>query len=121
EEMPAKVTRDLLDSLSPEELAATRRILGYPERTAGRYMTPKYASVSPEMTAGQAVEHIRQTGRGKETLNWIYIVDAKGRLVEDVRLGSLVMADPAVNVLQIEDPILVFVRANDDRDTLLAM
>jgi magnesium transporter len=120
EEMPASVTRELLASLHHEELAATRLILGYPEHTAGRYMTPEYATISPEVTAGEALENIRRTGRGKETLSWIYIVDAQGRLVEDVRLESLVMADPSLNVLQIEDPILVCVHATDDRETVLA-
>src|SRR6266496_6207583 len=41
EEMPAEVTRELLLQLDPQELQAARQLLGYPENTAGRYMTPK--------------------------------------------------------------------------------
>lgn len=72
EEMPAEVTRRLLATLSPEELKNVRFLLGYPEDTAGRYMTPRYVTIEPNMPAGQALEHIRRTGRGKETVNVVY-------------------------------------------------
>jgi Mg/Co/Ni transporter MgtE len=42
EEMPAEVTRRLLATLSPEDLKNTRWLLGYPDETAGRYMTPNF-------------------------------------------------------------------------------
>ena len=120
EEMPAEVTRQLLLQLDPHELAATRELLGYPENTAGRYMTPEYAWIYPDMTAAVALDKIRQTGRGKETLNWVYIIDTEGKLVEDLRLANLVLAHADTNVLAIDDPgRLVAVRATDDRDTVL--
>jgi magnesium transporter len=109
--MPAEVTRRLLDSLPPEELKTIRDLLGYPPGTAGRYMTPNYASIRPEMTAREALEHIRRTGQGKETLNVVYIVNEDGTLVEDVRLGALVLADPETRVTDIKDPSLVAIPA----------
>ncbi len=121
EELPAEVTRRLLESLSPEELKSARLLLGYPENTAGRYMTPEYVALSPQMTAAQALEHIRKTGRGKETLNVVYIVDEDGKLVEDLRLGSLVLAEPSTPVLEIQDPPLTCVKATDGREELLQM
>jgi magnesium transporter len=113
------VTRRLLDSLSPEELKSARLLLGYPENSAGRYMTPEYVTVKPEMTAAQALEHIRRTGRGKETLNIVYIVDDAGKLVEDIRLGSLVLAEPNTPLLDIQDPPMIAVKALDDREEVL--
>jgi magnesium transporter len=119
EEMPAEVTRELLLQLDPQTLQAARKLLGYPENTAGRYMTPEYAWIYPDMTAARALDKIRETGRGKETLNWVYIIDADGKLVEDLRLANLVLAHAETNVLQIDDPQLVSVHATDDRDTVL--
>jgi magnesium transporter len=119
EEMPAEVTREFLLKLDPRELAAARKLLGYPENTAGRYMTPEYAWIYPDMTAASALAKIRETGRGKETLNWVYVIDASGKLVEDVRLANLVLASAHTNVLEIDDPELVSVRATDDRDGVL--
>ena len=120
DEMPAEVTKRLLETLSPEDLEKSRVLLGYPENTAGRYMTPNYASIRPDMTAGQALEHIRRTGRGKETLNVVYMVDDQGRLVEDVRLGSLVLAEPSTPVREIPDPVLVAIPVHADRAEVLS-
>src|SRR5262245_27928820 len=119
EEMPYQVTLRILETLSPEELKYARNLLGYPEDSAGRYMTPEYVSLRPDMTAGEALEHIRKVGRGKETLNVLYIVDAEGKLLDDVRLGSLVLADPATRVIDIQDPALVSVPATADREEVL--
>ena len=113
DELPAEVTKRLLAALSPAELKKTRDLLGYAPETVGRYMTPDYAAVPASMTAGQAIEHVRRTGRGKETLNVIYVVDEDGRLLEDVRLGSIVMASPGTNVVDIDDRPLVSIRPNE--------
>jgi len=119
EEMPAEVTRRLLTTLSPDDLKNVRWLLGYPEDTAGRYMTPKYVTIDPQMTASQALEHIRRTGRGMETINVVYIVDSKGKLMEDIRLASLVLADPESKVIDIQDPPMVKLLASDDREEVL--
>ncbi|HYS54442.1 MAG TPA: magnesium transporter [Thermoanaerobaculia bacterium] len=119
EEMPAEVTRRLLTTLSPDELKNTRWLLGYPEETAGRYMTPKYTTIDPKMGAAEALEHIRRTGRGMETINVVYIVDERGKLVEDIRLASLVLADPNTPVMEIQDPPMVSLFATDDREEVL--
>jgi magnesium transporter len=119
EELPAAVTRRLIETLPPEELNSARELLGYPEGSAGRYMTPKYASVPPDMTAREALEYIRRNGRGKETLAIIYIVDADGRLVEECRLGALVMAAPETKVVDIEDRPRISIPATAGREEVL--
>src|SRR5207237_8578464 len=113
EELPAEVTRQLLDQLSPDELKSARELLGYPPGTAGRYMTPEYVALPPDITAREALERIRKTGRGKETLNIIYIINERGTLLEDLRLGSLVLANPEVMIGDIEDRPIVAVKATD--------
>src|SRR6185436_15764405 len=120
EETPAEVTRRLLETLSPEELKSARILLGYPEATAGRYMTPEYVALPPEMLAKDALDQIRRTGRGKETLNVVYIVDKDGKLLEDLRLGSLVLAPPEMKVVDIEDRPLVALQATASKGEVLA-
>lgn len=120
-EMPAEVTRKLLEELSPEELAESRELLGYPPQSVGRYMTPHYVTVLPEMNAAEALEHIRKVGRKSETLDVVYIVDPNGKLLEDIRLGSLVLADPQQKVTEIADPALVWLQATDDRELALGL
>ncbi|MGZ7031713.1 MAG: magnesium transporter, partial [Thermoanaerobaculia bacterium] len=119
EEMPAEVTRRLLAALPPKDLKDARWLLGYPEHAAGRFMSPQYVTVRPDMTASEALAHIRKTGRGTEAVNVVYIVDDRGVLLEDVRLSSLVLADPEMLVGDIGDPPLVCVLATDDREEVL--
>ncbi len=119
EALPADVTRQLLTRLSPDELKSARSLLGYPPNKAGRYMTPHYVSISPEMNAAQGLEHVRRTARNAETLHVVYIIDSDGKLVEDLRLGSLVLADPNTRVTEIADPELVTIPAMADREEVL--
>ncbi|RJP38778.1 MAG: magnesium transporter [Phycisphaerales bacterium] len=119
EELPAEVTRSLLGSLSTEELKQSRELLGYPPQTAGRYMTPEYVALRADMTAAEALEHVRRTGRKAETLTVLYILDPGGRLLEDLRLGSLVLADADTKVADIDDRPLVAVHATTDREEVL--
>ena len=119
EELPAQVTRRILDALSPDELRSARDLLGYSPQTAGRYMTPQYVALRPDMTAREGLEHVRRTGSGKETLSILYVVDASGKLLEEVRLGSLVLADPDAKVADIEDRPLVCIPATTDRERVL--
>src|SRR6266850_1803264 len=69
EELPPEVTRRLLNTLSPQELKEARDLLGYPPHSAGRYMTPEYVAIRADMTAREALDYVRKTGRGKETVN----------------------------------------------------
>jgi magnesium transporter len=119
EELPAEVTRKLLESLSPAELKAARELLGYPPETAGRYMTPEYVALDRDLTAEQAIQQIRRTGRGKETLNAVYVLDKDGRLMHDLRLGSVVLADPQVRLADLKDRNLVSLPATADREEVL--
>lgn len=98
EELPAEVTKRVLSTLAPAELKVARALLGYPEDSAGRVMTPEYLAVRPDFTSAQALDYVRANGKRVETLNVIYVVDEKGVLLADLRLGDLVMALPETQV-----------------------
>src|SRR5438105_10904452 len=119
DELPAEVTRRLLATLAPHELKAARDLLGYPPHAAGRYMTPRYVALQPEMTARQALDQIRRVGKGMETLSIVYVLDTEDKLLKEVRLGSLVLADPDIRVADIEDRPTVSVLASTDREEVL--
>ncbi len=115
EELPAEVTTRLLSLLSPEDLREARWLLGYPEKSVGRFMTPDYVSVMPDWTVGEALEHVRKLGRVSETVNMVYVRDSAGVLVGAVSLRQLVLDDPdeTISDLMITP---VSVRADEDRE-----
>ncbi len=119
EELPAEVTKRALETLKPEELRIARQLLGYPEGSAGRFMTPEYLAVRPTMTAAEALDHVRTRGKGVETLNVLYVSDDKGMLLADVRLGEVVMAAPSQSVGEIPARQLVSLQATATREEVI--
>jgi magnesium transporter len=107
EELPPEVTKRALATLSPSELKIARQLLGYPEDSAGRYMTPEYVAIRPDMTVAEALEFIRTHGKDRETINVVYVTDERGKLLDDVRLSTLVLADPHAHVSDLEDQAIV--------------
>ncbi len=119
EELPAEVTKRALATLLPDQLKVARQLLGYPEGTAGRYMTPEYLTLTPQMTAQGALEHVRSWGKGVETLNVLYVVDERGGLLADVRLGEIVMATPTTRIGDLPSRQLIALQATAPREEVV--
>jgi len=121
EEMPAEVAQRLIALLTPAERSVTQTILGYPEESVGRLMTPDYVRVKPEWTIAQAMEHIRKYGRDVETVNVIYVVDEHGTLIDDLRIRQFLLADPQQTVESLMDRKVTALNATDDREEAVRM
>lgn len=116
EELPGQATQRLLNLLSPEDRKETLILLGYPEESVGRLMTPDYVAVRPEWSIEQALEHIRKKGKDSETINMIYVVDPSWKLIDDLELRRLILARPSDSVEQIMDYAFVSIGALEDRE-----
>ena len=79
EEMPANVVQRILAQSDPQMRKEINEILQYPENSAGSVMTTEYVSLNPNMTVGDAILRIRQTGVDKETIYTCYVL--KNRLL----------------------------------------
>jgi magnesium transporter len=115
EELPANVTRELLSLLTPKERAIAVTLLGYPERTVGRLMTPDYIAVKEDWTVQQVLDYVRTHGRDSETLNVIYVVDHAGALIDDIRIREFLLTDPKHSVSELMDRRFVALKAADDQ------
>jgi magnesium transporter len=114
EELPGKVTRRLLNLLSPEERRWAVQLLGYPEDSIGRLMTPDYVRVKPGWTVAEALEHIRIFGRDSETLNVVYVTEPGGALIDDLRIRQFLTVDPRTPVSSLMDREFVALNVLDD-------
>jgi magnesium transporter len=121
EELPATATRKLINLLSPEERTIARTLLGYPEDSIGRLMTPDYVAIKPERTVEQALDHIRRYGDDSETLNVIYVVDRQGKLQGDLRIRQVLLAGPDQKIEDLCDGHFVALKATDDQETAVAV
>jgi len=120
EELPGKVTKRLLNLLSPEERQVATQLLGYPEDSIGRLMTPDYVAVKSPWTVAQALEHVREYGRDSETLNVVYVVAKGGRLIDDIRMRELLLVPPETRVSELMDEQFVALTATEDQEEAVA-
>jgi magnesium transporter len=120
-ELPANMTRQILTHLSPEERAVAVTLLGYPERSIGRLMTPDYIAVEPTWSIQQTLTHIRENGRDSETLIMVYVVDGQGHLIDDIHIRSLLLAPPTNTVSNLMDSQFIALKATDDQETAIAV
>jgi len=121
EEMPAGVTRRLFSLLSPEDLKETRQLLGYPEGSVGRVMTPNFIDINADMTAGEALSHIRANGVKSETVNVVYVTDGAGKLVDEISLRRLVLAPEDKTVAELMDGSVVSLSGYSHQEDAVAM
>lgn len=116
EELPGQVSQRLIQMLSPEERKVAIKLLGYPEESIGRLMTPNYVRVKPEHTVAQTLEYIRKYGKDSETLNIIYVVDNQTKLIDDIRIRDILLAEPGQKISELMDDRFVSLSAFDDQE-----
>ena len=120
EELPGKVTVRLLNLLSAEERAVAAHLLGYPEDSIGRLMTPDYVRVKPAWTVAEALSHVRVYGADSETLNVLYVTGPGGKLIDDLRIRQLLTVDPETRIESLMDRAFVALNVLDDQETAVA-
>lgn len=116
DELPSTVAQRLIASLNPEERKATLAVLGYPAESVGRLMTPDYVAVRADWTVERALQHLRRHGRDAETINVVYIIDDQGRLIDDIRIRQLILADPDATLESIRDSNFIALTADQDQE-----
>lgn len=116
EDLPSFLVRKLVYLLPDEERKEALELLGYPEESVGRLMTPEYVSIRPGWTAEEAFRHLRQFGRDAETLNVLYVTDESGRLIDDIPIRRLILADPGEKVEKLTDRAFISIDAYADQE-----
>src|SRR5215204_5768132 len=120
EELPAEATRQLLALLTPTERAVALTLLGYPEKSVGRLMTPHYVAVREQWTVREVLDYVREHGEDSETLNVLYVVDEHHALVDDVRIREFLLNSADRRVADLMDRRFVALKATDDQATAVA-
>jgi magnesium transporter len=117
EDLPNEVVRELVKTLVPEERKITLSLLGYPENSVGRLMTPDYVYVYEYNTVAEVLNIIRGVGKNTETIDVIYVINKHGELLDDLRIREFILADPKTKVSEMMDGRFIELNVNDDQET----
>lgn len=88
----------ILRRMDPEDARDVRELLGYPEESAGGIMTTEYVTVPPNVTAGAAIELVRQQAAELDNVYYIYVVDEDERLLGVLSLKDLIVSPPEARI-----------------------
>src|SRR5213082_1151179 len=119
EELPSAAARQLIRLLTPEERHVATALLGYPEDSVCRLMTPDFIQVKEDWTVQHVLDYVRQFGRDSETLNFVYVVDERGKLIDDVRMREFLLRPLTAKVSDIRDQTFVALNVTDSRQDAL--
>jgi magnesium transporter len=119
EEMPSAAARQLIRLLTPEERRIATALLGYPEGSVGRLMTPDFVAVRENWTVKEVLDYVREHGQDSETLNFIYVVDERGKLIDDLRIRNFLLRPLDTHVDEIMDRNYVHLTVNQTQEEAL--
>src|SRR4030081_1902593 len=119
EELPSAAARQLIKLLTPEKRHIAQSFLGYPEGSVGRLMTPDFIAIHEDWTVKEVLDYVRDFGRDSETLNVIYVVDERPRLIDDLRMREFLLRPLEATVSDFRDRAFVALKVNDSQEEAL--
>lgn len=116
ENFPDTLIKESINLLSDREKDIALTLLGYPEECVARLMTPYYVQAKQDWTVAKTLQHIKKFGRKAETLNFVYVVDDNQRLISDIRIGKLLLANDEQLLSSIMYPDMIALRTTMKRE-----
>ena len=116
EDLPGRLTQKILNILPVNERVKSLELLGYPEMSVGRLMTPNYIAVNSNLNVSKAIAHIRSRGPAAETVDIIYVVDNDWKLLDDIPIKKFILAEPDQIVHDIMDQNFICIEAKQDQE-----
>jgi len=102
--------------LSADERKIAQTLLGYPENSVGRLMTPDYIALKQNWTVSETLEYIRKFGADSETLNVMYVIDEKGKLIDDIKIREIILSALDKYISDLMDENFIALNVHDDQE-----
>jgi Mg/Co/Ni transporter MgtE len=102
--------------MEKEDADDVRKLLAYPEESAGGIMTTEYASIQPNLTATEAIQVLRNMADEVETMFYVYVVDEQEHLIGTFSLNNLIFAPPGQMVSDFMTKRIITVNLTDDQE-----
>ncbi|ADY52096.1 magnesium transporter [Pseudopedobacter saltans DSM 12145] len=116
ENFPDSIIKRFINLLNEEEKGIALNLVGYPVDCIARLMTPNYVQARANWTVSKVFDHIKRFGKKAETLNFIYIVDEENILIDDLRIGQLLMAEPDTKLQDLMDRNFISIKSTTNME-----
>jgi magnesium transporter len=103
QDLPDDMVEEVLTGISVDESRKVRRLLQYPEDTAGGRMAVEIVAVPEGETIGQAIDRLRKAGEAQGDIPHVFVVDNARRLTGTLSLRDILLSDPQAPVSRIAD------------------
>lgn len=121
QEMPEADRSGFVELLSADAQETSRKLMAFPEESAGGRMTADIATISESMTVREAIEKLAAVKETSEMLARIYVIDERGRLLGKIRLRDLTFSPRDQKISEIMDGDLLSVDAFEDQEEAARM
>jgi CBS domain-containing protein len=115
-ELPKERKEGILELMEDAEAEDVRKLLAYPEDSAGGIMTTEYVTVPPNLTAFEAMTFLRENAQEAEQIFYVYVTDEQNKLIGVFSLSDLVLAKPNTPVTTFMHKRVVSVRTEDTQE-----
>jgi len=115
-ELHGDAVKKMIILLPPADRKEALSLLGYPEESIGRLMTPDYITVKKHWSVARVLDHIRKYGKNSETIDVLYVIDENGILLDDIRIREILLVKPDVLVSDLMDNRLISLKAYDPQE-----
>lgn len=116
EDFPDELIKYSINHLNPQERRIALKLLGYHEDSIARLMTPYYIQIRKEWTVKRCFAHIKKVGKKVETMNHLYVVDERNRLIDDIAIGSILLAEEDTLISDITDNHFVAITTTTSKE-----
>ncbi len=116
EDFPDELIKYSINHLNPQERRIALKLLGYKPDSIARLMTPYYIQIRKEWTVKRCLQQIKKVGSKVETMNHLYVVDEKNRLIDDLTIGALLLAEEDDAVSEITDNHFVAISTTTSKE-----
>jgi Mg/Co/Ni transporter MgtE len=102
--------------MEKDEADEVQELLGYEEDSAGGLMTTEFIALEEHITAGGAIDRLRELEPDAETIYYVYVTSDEGHLVGVISLRDLIVARPETLIrdVMIDEPVAVVVTASQE-------
>lgn len=121
EDLPGVVVKKLLRLLSPEERMVATKLLGYPEDSVGRIMTPDFLAVKSEWTIEKVLSRIREIGSKVEYIDTFFVTDNEGKLVDEITLKEILLASPDSQLKVLMNDTYISLQVTDNQEKAIEL